>query len=143
MEKDSASINHYYGMVFQNCNMSNASIQTINQAIPPQQAHAPAAGEGQSSFASLVTHPEKAEAVIRKLHELVDRQTKAKEVVKPVRAAMDAGVLGRPTWRQFCTEFGPDKLKSSTSLSSYTEPGYQIQDGDFKEMVRMFQALIE
>lgn len=32
MEKDSTSINHnnYYGMVFQNCNMSNATIQTIN-----------------------------------------------------------------------------------------------------------------
>lgn len=81
--------------------------------------------------------------MVGKLHELVDRQTKAKDIVKPIRAAMEAGVLGRPTWKLFCNEFGPDKLKSSTSLSSYTDPGYQMDDSDFKEMVRMFQTLIE
>ena len=114
MEKETASINNYYGMVFQQCDMSNATIQTINQPAQPRQAD-----EGQGGFQNLVTHPDKAEAVIKKLHELVDRQTRAKDIVKPIRAAMDAGVLGRPTWRQFCTEFGPDKLKSSTSLNMY------------------------
>ncbi len=142
MDKDPANINnYYYGMVFQNCDMSSATIQTINQAVPPRQAHTP--NEEQGGFLNLVTHPDKAETVVGKLHELVDRQTKAKDIVKPIRAAMEAGALGRPTWKLFCNEFGPDKLKSSTSLNSYTDPGYQMADSDFKEMVRMFQALIE
>ena len=97
MDKDPANINnYYYGMVLQNCDMSSATIQTINQAVPPRQSHTP--HEEQGGFLNLVTHPDKAETVVGKLHELVVRHTKAKEIVKPIRAAMVAGALYRPTW---------------------------------------------
>lgn len=94
-----------------------------------------------SSFVLLVRKPDRVDAVLQKLHELVDRQSEPREVVMPIRAAMDAGVIGRPTWVQFCSEFGADKLSSKSSLSKYTGEGYTYYGEDFlmiKEDFRKF-----
>ena len=96
-----------------------------------------------SSFVLLVRKPDCADAVLQKLHELVDRQSEPREVVMPIRAAMDAGVIGRPTWVQFCAEFGADKLSSKSSLSKYTGDGYTYYGEDFmmiKESFRKFMV---
>lgn len=84
-----------------------------------------------AGFALLVTKPEKAEAVITRLHELIDSQCRPKAIVMPIRAAMDAGAIRKPTWNEFCAEFGSEKLKSSTSLNDYTNDMYIYPGADF------------
>lgn len=76
------------------------------------------------------------------MHELVDRQTSPKDIVMPIRAAMEAGVIRRPKWGEFCAEFGDDKLKAKSSLSRYTESSYLYEDKIFKGMIDDFRALI-
>ncbi len=92
--------------------------------------------EGQGDFSSLVSIPEKAEVLMEKLHEMIDRQSKPYHVVMPIRAAMDAGLLGRPSYRQFCKEFGNEKLKSKSSLIKYTNPEYCYTGEDFDTLVK-------
>ena len=96
--------------------------------------------EGQGDFSSLVSIPEKAEVLMEKLHEMIDRQSKPYHVVMPIRAAMDAGLLGRPSYRQFCKEFGNDKLKSKSSLIKYTNPEYCYMGEDFDMLVKSFST---
>ena len=38
-----------------------------------------------------------------------------------IRAAMDSGAITKPTYGQFCEEFGNDKLKSKTSFNTYLD----------------------
>lgn len=95
-------------------------------------------GKECSPFALLVRKPDSVDAVLQQLHELVDRQSEPCEVVMPIRAAMEAGVIGRPTWGQFCAEFGKDKLSSKSSLSKYTGEGYAYYTADFQMMVKSF-----
>lgn len=94
-----------------------------------------------SPFSSLISNPQFIEQVMRMLHELVDRQTSPKAIVMPIRAAMDAGVIGRPSWRQFCLEFGEAKLKSKSSLTDYTQESYQYGGEDFLQMKAAFCSL--
>lgn len=94
------------------------------------------------SFARLVSCPDKAEAVIRTLHELMDGQNLPKDIVMPVRAAMEAGAIRRPTWAEFCAEFGHGKLKSKSSLSKYTEKSYRFDDEAFQVTIEKFKSLI-
>lgn len=86
------------------------------------QATRPAAATTPTGFAQLVTRPELSAAVVQRLHELTAGQQKPRDVVMPIRAAMDAGMLKRPTWEQFCAEFGRDRISSKSSFSNYTNP---------------------
>ena len=58
-----------------------------------------------SPFTSAVIDTSKAVEVIILLRQLMEGKTKPKDVLMPVRAAMDAGVIRRPTWEEFCQEF--------------------------------------
>jgi hypothetical protein len=98
--------------------------------------------EKMSSFSLLVSKPDCAEAVLMKLHELVDRQSEPRNVVMPIRAAMEAGVISRPTWVQFCTEFGAHKLSSKSSLTKYTGDSYAYFGEDFWVMKEEFKILL-
>ena len=95
-----------------------------------------------SSFALLVRKPDCVDTILQKLHELVDRQSVPREVVMPIRAAMEAGVIGRPTWVQFCAEFGADKLSSKSSLTKYTGEGYTYYGEDFLMMKESFRNFL-
>lgn len=95
-----------------------------------------------NSFSSLVVKPICSQGVIKKLHELVDCQIEPKYVVMPIRAAMEAGVIRRPTWGEFCAEFGDNKLKAKSSLSNYTENSYQYEGESFKVMVEEFRSFL-
>lgn len=94
-------------------------------------------------FATLVTLPDKAEAVMTMLHALVDRQSTPRDVVMPIRAAMEAGAIGRPTWNQFCAEFGDGKLSSKSLLSKYTEGSYPYGGNNFTAQVNEFRKIME
>lgn len=98
--------------------------------------------QSESLFSKIVRFTGKQEVIITRLHELVDRQTSPKDIVMPIRAAMEAGVIRRPKWGEFCAEFGDDKLKAKSSLSKYTESSYLYEDEIFKGMIDDFRALI-
>ena len=96
-----------------------------------------------ADFGLLVCKPEKAALVTRRLHELMEGKTRPKDVLMPVRAAMDAGALRRPTWPEFCSEFGRGRLRCKSSLSNYTQPDIAPYQGSaFDEMVKEFRNLI-
>ncbi len=94
------------------------------------------------SFSQYVSKPECAEAVLMKLHELMERQASPKSKLMPLRAAMDAGAIGRPTWQVFCTEFGENFISSKSALSRYTEKSYCYEGEDFNEMKAIFREII-
>ena len=96
-----------------------------------------------SPFTSAVIDTTKAEAVIALLRQLMEGKTKPKDVLMPVRAAMEAGVIRRPTWEEFCKEFGSHRLKSKTSFSDYTNPDKSPYTGaDFQMMKEKFRQLM-
>jgi len=77
------------------------------------------------------------------LRQLMEGKTKPKDVLMPVRAAMEAGVIRRPTWEEFCQEFGSYRLKSKTSFSDYTNPDNKPYAGaDFEMMKDKFRRLV-
>lgn len=93
--------------------------------------------------APIVTDVNKTPAVMELLHQLMEGKTKPKDVLMPVRAAMDAGVIRRPTWEEFCQEFGSWRLKSKTSFRDYTNPGNIPYTGaDFQMMKEKFRLLM-
>jgi len=63
-----------------------------------------------------------ADSVVDKITELISMESKPKSIMRPIRAAMDAGVLYRPSWDAFVEEFGPNKVSSKSSLNDYTNP---------------------
>ena len=73
----------------------------------------------------------------------MEGKTKPKDVLMPVRAAMEAGVIRRPTWEEFCQEFESYRLKSKTSFSDYTNPDNKPYTGaDFEMMKDKFRRLV-
>lgn len=95
------------------------------------------------SFVLVVTNAACPEKVIARLHELMDERTSPKDVMMPIRAAFDAGVIRHPTWKEFCAEFGPSKLKSKTSFNDYLNVSYKYDGESFKVMVENFRAFLE
>lgn len=96
-----------------------------------------------SPFTSAVIDASKAPQVIILLRQLMEGKTKPKDVLMPVRAAMEAGVIRRPTWEEFCQEFGSYRLKSKTSFSDYTNPDNKPYTGaDFEMMKDKFRRLV-
>lgn len=93
-------------------------------------------------LAPAVVNAAKVDEVVHLLAQLMEGKTKPKDVLMPVRAAMDAGVIRRPTWEEFRGEFGKEKLKSKSSYSDYTKLDIQPYSGkDFETMKAAFEAL--
>lgn len=90
-----------------------------------------------------VTHPDKADSVIALLHKLADRQSQPKDIAMPVRAAMDAGAIRRPTWGQFCAEFGEGKISSKSLFTKYTSTDYRYEGQAFWHTKQMFTDILE
>lgn len=90
-----------------------------------------------------VVKPEKADIIVNRIIELVNAQGKPKQIMMPIRAAIDAGAIERPNWESFEDEFGKGKLRSKTSFSDYTNPdkqpytttGYQSLVEEFKQII--------
>lgn len=73
-------------------------------------------------FAAAVTNPQKSEVIINHLHKLMEGKSKPKDVMMPIRAAMDVGAIRRPTDEEFYDEFGIDRVKGKSSFNHYTNP---------------------
>lgn len=94
-------------------------------------------------FYKYVTNPEKASEVISQIKKQVKMQNKPRLIMMPIRAAIDAGALERPSWNDFLAEFGEDLLKSKTSFSLYTDPTKKPYDSEaYKQMVDIFKRII-
>lgn len=123
------------------------SVQSIVERLRAAESVSAASAESGStaskeSFLLLVTQPECADAVVSRLHELMAGKSKPRDLLMPVRAAVKAGVLRRPTWMEFMTEFG-SKMVSKTAYYYWTDPTKEIYDGDaqFLSMADAFRRL--
>ena len=100
--------------------------------------------KGKRMFASAVTYLQKADAIIKLIHEYMEGKTKPKDVMMPIRAAMDAGVIRRPTDEEFNNEFGENKVKGKSSFNDYTNPDKTPYTGaDFDAMKAGFRKIAE
>ena len=146
-----------YGVVNIGCDQTGATFQTLVEAPKGTKTEEAKQTEQDndktpypasplnsiSPFTSAVIDTTKADAVIALLRQLMEGKTKPKDVLMPVRAAMDAGVIRRPTWEEFCQEFGSYRLKSKTSFSDYTNPDKSPYTGaDFQMMKEKFRQLM-
>ncbi len=119
---------------------------TINYFANKRQVYNPGPTQNDNdipAFAQLIPHPECAKRVSEKLHELMERQSTPIKKLMPLRAAMDAGVLSRPTWDVFCQEFGENFISSKSLLSKYTGENYQYTGEAFEETKAIFKQIIE
>lgn len=139
MEKDSTSINHnnYYGMVFQNCNMSNATIQTINTPT----AEMPARPHTRAKDASLpdeLDTPQAHEALNKLVQAgMLDEQWQPVGLTLPkkgVLASLIAAQLNlKYKWKTFglLWRMSPDVLRTK-----YNEGMDQIQMMEFITQIK-------
>lgn len=96
-----------------------------------------------SPFIPAIIDASNAAEVIILLRQLMEGKTKPKDVLMPVRAAMDAGVIRRPTWEEFCQEFGLWRVRNKSSFSGYTNPDNKPYTGaDFEMMKDKFRRLV-
>ena len=91
-----------------------------------------------------IKYRDRADEIIAILHEMIDGCTEAKDVVKPIRAAMDAGIIDRPSWPIFIAEF-PEAKCGKSSLERRTNPDddyYRIKyKGTYEDLVEYFANL--
>ena len=119
------------------------SMQSIVESINEAKLKMKQEAAISEDFKKLVTKPECADKVVTRLHELSDGKQKPRDLLMPMRAAMEAGALRRPTWAEYMSEFG-SKRTSKTSLSDYTDPTKNKFEDEpqFWVMVEEFRRLI-
>ena len=64
---------------------------------------------------------DRADEIIAILHEMIDGCEEARDVVEPIRATMEPGIIDRPTWPEFHEEF-PGVACSKQSFERLTKP---------------------
>lgn len=93
---------------------------------------------------AFVVKPEIADMVVDKITSYVNAENKPKPIVRPIRAAMDSGVLHRPSWDAFVEDYGPNKISSKTSFNDYTNPEKEHYNGaSYKALVDEFKKILE
>lgn len=93
---------------------------------------------------AFVVKPEIADVVVDKITSYVNAENKPKPIVRPIRAAMDSGVMHRPSWDAFVEDYGPNKISSKTSFNDYTNPEKEHYNGaSYKALVDEFKKILE
>ena len=102
------------------------------------------------TFARIVTKPAKADGIYQQLKEFLKGKIMPKDITKPIRAAMDAGAIRRPTWREFCVVFGYETNNTwKSAYSKYTNPNLTknnhpyITDEAFQIMKNEFLKILQ
>lgn len=71
------------------------------------------------SIPPFVTYPEKLDEIIEKLRAYISGKSTPRDIMMPVRAAFDAGVIRKPTYTEFKLEFPTLAPKSKSSFDDY------------------------
>lgn len=100
--------------------------------------------EDRVGIMSAINNKAAAIMIISTLHQLMEGKTKPKDVIMPIRAAIEAGAMRRPSWEEFCSEFGDKRVKSKSSLIVYTDPRENKYEGEtFDLMVDKFRKMVK
>lgn len=91
-----------------------------------------------------IIHGEYTEEIEQKLHALLKGKTSPKDRMMPIRAAIDAGVIRRPTYTELQSTFGKDFVANS-SYHNYTNPDKHPYDANpsFTLLVSEFKKIVE
>lgn len=93
---------------------------------------------------AFVVKPEIADAVVGKITSYVNTENRPKPIVMSIRAAMDSGVMHRPSWDAFVEEYGPEKISSKTSYNDYTNPeNTPYKSASYNTLVDEFKKFLE
>lgn len=97
----------------------------------------------QSSNFQFVIHENIAEEVIAKIKSYQNGKSTPKDVAQPVRAAIEAGVIRRPTYAEYTSVAGFASIPKS-SFSDYTNQSKTpYLDETYKEMINDFKSLLQ
>ena len=75
-------------------------------------------------FTSTLVDLRKASMVISLLYELTKGRKTAKSILCPLRAAIDAGVMDKPSYKDFVEVFGCENIVSKSKYSEFLNPKY-------------------
>jgi hypothetical protein len=75
-------------------------------------------------FTSTLVDLRKATMVIDLLYELTKGRKTAKTILCPLRAAIDAGVMDKPSYKDFIKVFGCKDIVSKSKYSEFLNPKY-------------------
>ena len=94
-------------------------------------------------FTSSLVDPRKAAMVCNVLYELTKGKTNRKALMCALRAAIDAGVIVRPSYNDFVEVFGCGDILSKEQYSQYTSPKYKgyMNYELYKSALRKFRAI--
>ena len=93
---------------------------------------------------AFVVKPEIADVAVDKITSYVNVENRPKPIVRPIRAAMDSGVMHRPSWDAFVEEYGSNKISSKTSFNEYTNPEKEPYYGaSYNALVDEFKKILE
>ena len=96
-----------------------------------------------TGFRSAIVAEEYADEITVLLHKLMKGKSAPKDIMRPIRAAIDAGVLRPITYMEFKEEFG-DVMKNNYSLLyKYINEDYTKYENEkiFNDMKRKFENI--
>lgn len=96
-------------------------------------------------FSSFVKDQNKVQAILETLHRFIDGKKKSQISSLPIRAAMDAKQLLRPTWEAYRKEF-PNCTNSRTRYEFYTSSYFDVnaafkEKNHYLDMLEIFNAI--
>lgn len=95
-----------------------------------------------ASVFPFINDSKNADLILSKIKKYQSGKTKAKDLAMPVRAAIDAGVIRRPSFCEYDDVEGFAKIPRS-SLSDYTKPGQHPYDGAaYENIVKEFENIV-
>ena len=98
--------------------------------------------EPTASVFPFINDSKNADLILSKIKKYQLGKTKAKDLAMPVRAAIDAGVIRRPSFCEYDDVEGFAKIPRS-SLSDYTKPGQHPYDGAaYENIVKEFKNIV-
>lgn len=98
--------------------------------------------EPTASVFPFINDSKNADLILSKIKKYQLGKTKAKDLAMPVRAAIDAGVIRRPSFCEYDDVEGFAKIPKS-SLSDYTKPSLHPYDGAaYENIVKEFKNIV-
>ena len=131
-----------FGMMYACSVMHNmiSSVQDINEGTTPITEFDEGALKMSKLFECTLTDPRRTAMVMSTLYSLSKDKTNPKVKLGILRAAMDAQVMERPSYRNYIDVFDCGDLVTKKRFTYYTSPKYQgfLEDGLYKNAREAF-----